>query len=72
MAACVWLSSLMLKSLIQKAPWPYHQATSSHKISSAEAFSVLILSRALAQLALGSSFITAADRGEDFITATAR
>lgn len=61
-----------LNSFPQKAPWPPHQATSSHNVSSAEAFPVLILSRALAQLVLGSSFITAADRGEDFITATAR
>lgn len=57
---------------MQKEPWPYHQDSNSHKVSLAEAFPLLILSSALAQLILGSSFINPADRGEDFITATAR
>lgn len=57
---------------MQKEPWPYHQDRNSHKVSLAEAFPLLILSSALAQLTLGSSFINPADRGEDFITATAR
>lgn len=68
----VWLGSLMLKAKRSYTKSTLTFSTSSHEVTSAEAFPGLILSRALAQLALGSSFITAADRGEDFIIATAR
>lgn len=72
MMVWVWLSSLILKAKRSCTKSTLTFSTGSHEVTSAEAFPGLIPSRALAQLALGSSFITAADRGEDFIIATAR